>query len=71
MRAALLSRNSMPKQVRICYFVVSFLLISGLSKSVLAQTPANRVTAAIDENKVTTLLGNVHPMARAEFDRGR
>ena len=60
----------MPKQVRICYFVVSFLLISGLSKSVLAQTPANRVTAAIDENKVTTLLGNVHPMARAEFDRG-
>ena len=60
----------MPKQVRICSFVVSFLLISGLSTSVLAQTPANRVTAAIDENKVTTLLGNVHPMARAEFDRG-
>jgi pseudomonalisin len=60
----------MPKQVTICSFVVSFLLVSGLSTSVLAQTPANRVTAAIDENKVTTFLGNVHPMARAEFDRG-
>ena len=60
----------MPKQVTICSFVVSFLLISGLSTSALAQTPANRVTAEIDENKVTTLLGNIHPMARAEFDRG-
>jgi pseudomonalisin len=60
----------MPKQVIICSLVVSFLLISGLSGSALAQTPVNRVTAAIDENKVTTLLGNVHPMARAEFDRG-
>jgi pseudomonalisin len=60
----------MPKQVIICSLVVSFLLISGLNGSALAQTPVNRVTAAIDENKVTTLLGNVHPMARAEFDRG-
>lgn len=60
----------MPKRVTICSFVVSFLLISGLSTSVVAQTPANRVPAGIDENKVTTMLGNVHPMARAEFDRG-
>jgi pseudomonalisin len=60
----------MPKQVRTCSFVVSFLLVSGLSTFLLAQTPANRITTAIDENKVTTLLGNVHPMARAEFDRG-
>ena len=60
----------MPKRVATCSLVISFLLISGLSTSVLAQTPTNRVTAAIDENKVTTLLGNVHPMARGEFDRG-
>jgi pseudomonalisin len=60
----------MPKQVTICSFVVSFLVISGLSTSVMAQMPANRVPAGIDENKVTTLLGNVHRMARAEFDRG-
>jgi hypothetical protein len=60
----------MLKQVRTCSFVVSFLLFSGLSMSVVAQTPSNRVSGRIDENKVTTLLGNVHPMARAEFDRG-
>ena len=54
----------MPKQVRTCSFVVSFLLVSGLSTFLLAQTPANRITTAIDENKVTTLLGNVHPMSR-------
>ena len=60
----------MPKQVRTCSLVVAFLLIFGLSTSVVAQTPTNRVAAGIDENTVTTLLGNVHPMARAEFDRG-
>jgi pseudomonalisin len=60
----------MPNQVRTCSIVVAFLLMSGLSTSVVAQTPANRVAAEIDENQVTTLLGNVHPMARAEFDRG-
>jgi pseudomonalisin len=60
----------MPKQVGTCSFVVAVLLISGLSTSGVAQTPINRVAAGIDENTVTTLLGNVHPMARAEFDRG-
>jgi subtilase family serine protease len=29
-----------------------------------------RVTAAIDEQQLVTLTGNVHPLARAEFDRG-
>jgi pseudomonalisin len=60
----------MPNQVKTCSFIVPFLLFSALSTSVVGQTPANRVAAGIDENKVTTLLGNVHPMARAEFDRG-
>jgi pseudomonalisin len=60
----------MPKHVRTCSFVVAFLLFSGLATSVVAQTPADRVAGGIDENNVTTLLGNVHPMARAEFDRG-
>jgi pseudomonalisin len=41
----------------------------------LAQMPsvspvANRVSGRIDESDVVTLQGNVHPMARAEFDRG-
>jgi len=60
----------MPKQVGTCSIVAAFLLISGCCMSLTAQAPANRVTGSIDENKVTTLFGNVHPMARAEFDRG-
>ncbi len=60
----------MPKQDRICSIVVTFLLIFGCFVAALAQAPTNRVAARIDETRVTTLLGNVHPMARAEFDRG-
>jgi hypothetical protein len=29
-----------------------------------------RITAAIDDNQLTTLRGNTHPFARAQFDRG-
>src|ERR1700720_4734172 len=29
-----------------------------------------RITQAIDETQLTTLKGNVHPLARPEFDRG-
>jgi hypothetical protein len=60
----------MPKQDRTCSTVVTFLLVSGCCAAALAQAPANRVTTRIDETRVTTLLGNVHPMARGEFDRG-
>jgi pseudomonalisin len=37
-----------------------------------AQTarPANRIASPIDESDVVTLMGNVHPQARAENDRG-
>lgn len=31
---------------------------------------ANRIVAPIDEAQVVTLRGNVHPLARGEFDRG-
>jgi pro-kumamolisin-like protein/Big-like domain-containing protein len=30
----------------------------------------NRITQAVDANKLTLLKGNTHPLARAEFDRG-
>ena len=33
-------------------------------------TPRSRVLQAVDDASVTTLGGNVHPLARAEFDRG-
>ncbi len=53
-----------------CSFLTACLLISGCCTFAQAQAPANRVTGPIDETRVTTLLGNVHVMARAEFDRG-
>jgi subtilase family serine protease len=34
------------------------------------QAPAQRIAAPIDDQQVVTLAGNVHPLARAEFDEG-
>jgi len=57
-------------RVKTCWFVFFYLLLSGCFASSRAQTVVSRITGQIDENRVTTLLGNVHPMARAEFDQG-
>jgi hypothetical protein len=38
----------------------------GMSRS----SHQNRIVGPIDESQVVTLQGNVHPMARGEFDRG-
>src|SRR5437867_11389461 len=42
------------------------------SPSSIVQTPAvaARITEAIDETQLVRLKGNVHPLARAEFDQG-
>jgi subtilase family serine protease len=34
------------------------------------QAPAGRIARTIDERRTVTLEGNVHPLARAEFDQG-
>src|SRR5690242_1442393 len=34
------------------------------------QSPAPRVTQAVDDGNLTTLRGNTHPLALAKFDRG-
>jgi pseudomonalisin len=60
----------MPKQVQSCCSLFAALLVCGSGTSALAQAPTNRVAARIDEAQVTTLQGNVHPMARGEFDQG-
>ncbi|MGC2400981.1 MAG: protease pro-enzyme activation domain-containing protein [Acidobacteriaceae bacterium] len=57
-------------RVKTCLSLVFCLLISGNYLSSRAQTIENRITGPIDESQVTTLLGNVHPMARGEFDQG-
>jgi Pro-kumamolisin, activation domain/Bacterial Ig-like domain (group 3) len=50
------------------FILFAFLLIS--SAVAWAQAPEIRITQAINNADLTTLQGNVHPMARAEFDRG-
>src|SRR6267378_6582804 len=42
---------------------------AGVAASQSAAIPA-RITQAIDETQLVRLKGNVHPLARAEFDRG-
>ncbi|HXN00050.1 MAG TPA: protease pro-enzyme activation domain-containing protein, partial [Candidatus Dormibacteraeota bacterium] len=41
----------------------------GTATAQTKETPA-RITAVIEEGKLVRLTGNVHPLARAEFDRG-
>lgn len=60
----------MPKQVKLCSSFFIFLVLYGFGASAPAQSPSSRVAARIDETQVTTLLGNVHPMARGDFDQG-
>jgi pseudomonalisin len=50
--------------------LVAFLLLVAWSVTVLAQAPANRIVRAIDEARVVTLMGNLHPRARGDFDLG-
>ncbi|MGA3032731.1 MAG: S53 family peptidase [Terracidiphilus sp.] len=49
---------------------VGALALTAAAPCALAQTPAIRGARPIDETQVVTLEGNVHPLARAEFDAG-
>ena len=56
-------------RIRIAAFVLLFLICFSFSA---AQTvaPVSRVVQAINEKEFVTLKGNVHPLARTEFDQG-
>ena len=58
--------------IRIQWLLAGALVLTAASSCALipAQEPAVRVTARIDESQVVTLTGNVHPLARAEFELG-
>lgn len=53
---------------------ISLALLASILFPVLASAQANyapsRITRAVDENKTTLLPGNVHPLARPQYDRG-
>jgi pseudomonalisin len=50
--------------------LVSALLIFAASAAALSAQKPDRIVRPIDENNVVTLEGNVHPLARGEFDLG-
>ena len=56
--------------------VVSILLLTlgfamfSIRSSAQAPPVAERITVAVDNQNLTTLHGNVHPLAKAEFDQG-
>ena len=59
-------------QMKIAKTLVYFALISLAVVLASAQTSSvqSRITQAVDASKLTMLRGNVHPLARPEFDRG-
>jgi subtilase family serine protease len=56
-------------KIRSLLLVALIAFVFGLFVFAHGQTPA-RILRPIDENQVITLTGNVHPLARAEFDLG-
>src|ERR1700690_2363862 len=61
-----------PKYLIFALIVLVLALLPFLSVRVSGQTGTvpSRISAAVDNTKLTMLRGNTHPMARAEFDRG-
>ncbi len=57
-----------PSAIVRAFILFAFLFIG--SAAAWAQAPEVRITQAIDAANLTTLRGNVHSLARAEFDRG-
>jgi hypothetical protein len=68
---SLVSRKAkMPNQLGVRLWMSAGLVLAGCSALGLAQVSTHRVGRQIDERLAVTLEGNVHPLARAEFDRG-
>jgi hypothetical protein len=51
----------------VSFFILFSVFMVALSSG---QQPAQRITQPIDESRLVRLSGNIHPLARAEFDRG-
>ena len=65
----------MPRFVRVRLFCAGLLMLgagyaAGMGQAAASRTAPSRIAGPIDEARVVTLEGNVHPLARAEFDRG-
>jgi len=60
----------MQKMQNVRSLVVAAVLVASSSLIGLAQRSPQRILQSIDEQRVITLRGNVHTMARTEFDQG-
>ncbi len=61
--------NSVKKVYGVLLLAV-VLLFTGAAVNAQKSQVRSRVTAAVDETRTVKVQGNVHPMARSEFDRG-
>ena len=52
------------------WFLAAFFLFPFLASAQTANLQTSRITQAIDPNRLTTLRGNRHPLAQAQFDLG-
>src|SRR5277367_4402396 len=54
--------------------VSAILLIIGAAASAIAQQPAvtnpARITQVVDDSALKTLKGNIHPLAKPQYDKG-
>ncbi len=55
--------------LRGCLAAATFAFVSFAAFAQTSNVPP-RITAAVDESRLTTLRGNTHPFAQAQFDRG-
>lgn len=60
----------MQKFVKVFSCFAAALVLASWSAFLPAQNPVRLALRSIDENQVVTLDGNVHPLARADFDLG-
>ena len=59
------------KATSLMRYVSALLILLFLSESLSGQTPKDRIVQAVDRSQATVLNGNVHPLARAQYDRGK
>lgn len=59
--------------LRACRLVLSSLLLCGIDASAQSLSPGkpvDRIRGEVDERRIVRLAGNLHPMARPEYDEG-
>jgi len=59
------------KATSLVTYFSALLILLFMSESLSGQTPKDRIVEAVDKSQATVLNGNVHPMARPQYDQGR